>query len=288
VMIFFVIGCSGDSDDNTTPKGSAIELTSGGNAPQTFGESGGNATITFAARKEWAISTKDSRATDKWYTIEPMKGDEGNATVSITIKANDTYEQRSTTITIICGEDSETIEVKQAQKGAIIIAEKEYEFDYNGGKLDFDVTTSVDLVIAVSDNAKSWIKQVSTRALETESLHFDIITSTQSDDRSGVITISGGNITQEIVIKQTGTKEFLEKERAFLIDFYHATNGNNWKDSYGTEINKNWCSDKPVGEWYGIKTNSFGRVTDITFVLSNLTGYIPAGIGSLENLKNYV
>ena len=284
-VMFFIVSCSEDSNDDTTPKGSAIKFTSEGNTPQTFGENGGNTTVAFTAHKAWAISAKDSRAIDKWYTIEPMKGDAGNATISITIKANDTYEQRSTTITIICGEDSETIEVKQSQKGVIIIADKEYEFDHNGGKLDFDVNTSVDLDINVSDNAKSWIKQVSTRALETKSLHFDIANSTQSENREGIITISGAGITQDIIIKQKGN-EILEKERAALITFYHATNGSNWKDSYGTIVNENWCSDKPVGEWYGIKTNNLGYVTDITFVLGNLTGYIPVEIGNLESLKN--
>ena len=48
------------------------------------------------------------------------------------------------------------------------------------------------------------------------------------------------------------------KERETLIEFYKATDGDNWKD------NTNWCSDKPLSEWYGIGCDySSGRVTSI-------------------------
>ncbi|MGV8136014.1 MAG: hypothetical protein AB2L20_12430 [Mangrovibacterium sp.] len=55
-------------------------------------------------------------------------------------------------------------------------------------------------------------------------------------------------------------------DRAVLIAFYHSAGGDNWvrKD--------NWCSDKPLGEWYGIKTNSEGRVTSIQLPSNELTG----------------
>ena len=39
-----------------------------------------------------------------------------------------------------------------------------------------------------------------------------------------------------------------EHEREMLIAFYKSTNGDNWVR------NDNWCSDKPMSEWYGVKT----------------------------------
>lgn len=46
--------------------------------------------------------------------------------------------------------------------------------------------------------------------------------------------------------------EYDDREvRKALIEFYHAMDGDNWPEEYKT----NWCSDKPIGEWYGIITN---------------------------------
>jgi hypothetical protein len=62
-------------------------------------------------------------------------------------------------------------------------------------------------------------------------------------------------------------------EREMLIAFYQSTNGDNWikKD--------NWCSDKPISQWYGVRTHGWshnesvrGRVESIELPNNNLTG----------------
>ena len=75
---------------------------------------------------------------------------------------------------------------------------------------------------------------------------------------------------------QTNTSD---SEREALIDFYKATNGDNWKN------NENWCSDKPLKEWYGIKTSNSGLVQTIDLRDNQLSGIIPESIGKLKSLK---
>ena len=62
-----------------------------------------------------------------------------------------------------------------------------------------------------------------------------------------------------------------EHEREMLIAFYKSTNGDNWRKK------DNWCSDRPISEWYGIETwyhNASGksRVKSIFLPNNNLTG----------------
>lgn len=54
-------------------------------------------------------------------------------------------------------------------------------------------------------------------------------------------------------------------ERRILVDFYRDTNGDAWTNK------TNWCSDKPLAEWYGITVNDKGRVTSINLAGNNLT-----------------
>lgn len=65
-------------------------------------------------------------------------------------------------------------------------------------------------------------------------------------------------------------------EREILKAFYNATNGNSW-------INKtNWCSDKPLDEWFGISCRD-GKVSSISLNNNNLSGYL---LGELEKLNS--
>ena len=43
-------------------------------------------------------------------------------------------------------------------------------------------------------------------------------------------------------------------DRDALVTLYNATSGDNWAN------NDNWLSDKPLGEWHGVTTDSDGRV----------------------------
>ncbi len=198
-----------------------------------------------------------------------------------TAKANEGYDSRSAIIIFSNAETNlaDTVTVTQAQKDAIVLATNEYNFGTEGGQLDFEILTNVDVTVTIADDCKNWITQVETRALETKKLFFNIAAcDTLAVDRTGSITLSGGNVTQTIKVTQSGINEILEAERAALIEFYKATGGDNWKN------NTNWCSDKPVGEWYGVSSSDF-RVTSIDMPDNNLSGTLDDWLNALLPLK---
>ena len=71
-----------------------------------------------------------------------------------------------------------------------------------------------------------------------------------------------------------------ETDREALVALYNATNDENWRK------NDNWLSDAPIGEWYGVVTNDDGRVIALVLSTNNLSGEIPAELGSLSNLQS--
>ena len=170
--------------------------------PEDIPDEGGEAVVEFTAPEPWVVEVATTRA-DDWVKVEPMSGDAGNAQITITTTPNDTYDDREATITIKAGSMEETISVKQEQKNALVAADNEFEIDFNGGVVDFEVETNVDLTITISDNAKEWIQEVTgTRGLETKALSFEIAAHKSTADRSGEITISGGGLEQKITINQ--------------------------------------------------------------------------------------
>ena len=67
-------------------------------------------------------------------------------------------------------------------------------------------------------------------------------------------------------------------ERDILIAFYHSAGGENWNYA------GNWCTDAPLGDWYGIYTDSEGHVAYIDLHTNWLTGY--ADLSGLKHLSN--
>ena len=69
------------------------------------------------------------------------------------------------------------------------------------------------------------------------------------------------------------------EDREALVVLYHATGGANWYS------NDNWLSAAPVGQWYGVTTDSVGRVIGVSLSFNNLSGEIPVELASLSNLE---
>ena len=68
-------------------------------------------------------------------------------------------------------------------------------------------------------------------------------------------------------------------DREALVALYNATDGANWSD------NTNWLSDAPIGEWHGVFVDyDTGRVVWLHLNRNELSGEIPAELGSLSNL----
>ena len=65
-------------------------------------------------------------------------------------------------------------------------------------------------------------------------------------------------------------------EKQALTDFYNATNGDHWENS--------WDLTKPVKDWEGVTVKD-NKVTAIRLLFNNVTGEIPASIKNLTNLK---
>ena len=130
-------------------------------------------------------------------------------TYYFTAATNEEYDNRWARIVFTNKENnlSDTIRVTQLQKDAIIIAKNVYEFGVDGGNLDFEIQTNIDVKIEISDNAKSWITQIETRGLESMNLFFSVARSEEDSLRKGEIKLSGREVVQTISVMQYGVKD---------------------------------------------------------------------------------
>lgn len=138
----------------------------------------------------------------------------------------------------------------------------------SGGDLNLEVTSNM-AIQAVSKT--EWIgtnEQSKSRALVTNNFRFTIKANEGELNRTGYIEVRdiGGKVLKTItVIQGNALEEEIAKEREALIALYYATNGDQWKN------NTNWCSDKPLNEWYGV-SGSNGHVESLLLSENKLSG----------------
>ena len=68
-------------------------------------------------------------------------------------------------------------------------------------------------------------------------------------------------------------------DRDALVALYNDTDGANWGNNTG------WLTAAPIGEWHGVDVDLGGRVVRLSLGFNELTGPIPAELGSLSNLE---
>lgn len=126
----------------------------------------------------------------------------------LSVAANDTYGMRSAEIRFVNEADGlqETVKVVQVQNDAIVVAQDEYTLEAVTTQLLFDIQANVELEVATSVD---WIQyNPSSRALETSSLSFVVEENVTTEAREGVITVSSGELKQEIKVIQQGRVDF--------------------------------------------------------------------------------
>ena len=137
-----------------------------------------------------------------WITEVTTKATVTNTHV-FTIAANEGYDERSAEITFIDEESgvAEIVKVIQKQQDAIFIGQDEYTLGCEGGTIEIKADANVEYTVTTSEN---WIEQITTRALSTGILRFTILANDSESQRTGSVTLTGGDITKIIVIRQAG------------------------------------------------------------------------------------
>ena len=251
-----------------------------------FTSEGGTQAVTFTSTADWTAEMLNDRA-DEWCSISPVSGKAGPASINVTLKPNETVNDRSNFIVIKAGSLQKSVKIVQMPEGAIALAEDTYDvyLEDSPYELFIPVVTNVDISVDVSDNAKQWLQYKETRAMTTKTLFFVVLPSEDPENTTGVITLTAGEAVQTITVSQHSLPAERDAERQALIAFYNAAGGDNWLH------NDNWCSDKPVGEWWGITTDDDGFVAIIDFsqiegvsMENNLCGTLPPEFADLKHL----
>lgn len=251
---------------------------------------GGEMTVDFVRNTDYSCTIGE--AASAWIHEAPATRALINDSKTFVVDRNDTDDYRSGTITFTYGNgESETLTVTQLPEGKIVLAKQQYTFSGGRGTFPVEILANQEVQVIIPE-ACDWVSEVQTKAMSGK-----VITLRYTDNKTGAvrqtdidIVTADGNARQTIRIVQSvetyiGSSEY-EKLRSALVALYEATDGDNWTN------NTNWCSDKPIDEWYGFigASGPSGTGDDIfagyDFLMlnlndNNLNGAIPEEFGDI-------
>ncbi len=194
----------------------APELSITGPTSVDISADGSSASITFTTNRDWSVTWSES-----WISVSPSSGSasDGQVTVTIRCNPNDTYEDRSGTVTIKAEGLTQTISVRQPANKGIIVPTKSYDLSSNANTIEVEVQANVQYSVSISDN---WIKQTGTKGLTRNILVFSVEENTTYDGRSASITIksqTSGVPDQVISVRQSQKDALIVKDTSFNMPY---------------------------------------------------------------------
>lgn len=285
LLLFLCISfgtCSNDlPDDPATEK---PYLTLAGDVPG-FDAGGGEAELIFSTNEAWRIEPEATQGeTGDWLTVSPLSGKAGaEIKVTLTADPNEEYEGRSVTLVLHTESLEERIPVAQLKKNVILLDDRNrYEVSAEAQTLTVKVRSNVDYAVEIAEGGEWLDEQDPSRAGLTEREHtFRIAANPAERERTGKIVFQDRDtdLSDVLTVVQAAWQD-PDPERTALAAIYTAAGGGGWTRS------DNWCSDKPLSEWYGVETDEEGHVTALRLSKNNLSGTISEKIAKLTHLRH--
>ncbi|HTN69394.1 MAG TPA: BACON domain-containing carbohydrate-binding protein, partial [Dysgonamonadaceae bacterium] len=158
---------------------------------------GGSQTISFESNMNWT-----AKSSENWCTVSSDRGGASTKSFTVTIAANDIFDDRSCTVTIMVGGLSKTITINQSANLGLFVSPDKFDLSNDATIIEVEVRSNVEFDVISSDD---WISNNSTRSLSSNKLYFNIAKNESYDNRNGFITIKqkDGALTETIKVYQS-------------------------------------------------------------------------------------
>ena len=216
----------GPGQEQPAPEVGKITLAS--DDALVFSDNGETKEVAFEATLDWTATSSES-----FVTVAPASGKAGEATISVTVGANESYDPRPATVTLTCGEDQKTIQVTQKQKGALLLTESKISVSAEGGKVTVVAKANSNVTVAIAEDAKGWITEVKTKGLVDYNFDFEVAVNEVEQPRTGQIVFTNESGSETVTIEQAAAEP---KVTVFATGF---AAGSNLKWENGDKINVN-------------------------------------------------
>lgn len=194
-----------------------------------------------------------------WIKYVETKGLKTNQII-LDVAANETYDAREGKVIVKQknGDLTGTITVKQEQNYGLILSQTAFDLGNDAQTIEVEVKYNVDFDVVIPSGCKDWIKQVSTKGLNSRTYTFSIGKNETYDAREGSITFKqkNGSLSGTVSVKQSQNNGLFVTKSDYEINNESQTVNVEVKANIDFEVKSeaNWIT---VVETKGLKTSTF-------------------------------
>ena len=203
LVLAFSASCNPDLDIVDVQTDGEIETGTTEQVAVLFSSDAGYIDLSLESNFWWKLKAVNDRA-DEWLTFSPTSGKWGEAVVKISVAANTDYEERSASLEFRCGWHKKIIRVTQKQKDAVLLTPGTVEMDAKGGTFEVGVDHNVAFDIIMDKDTQSWIRHMSTKALDHHDLTFSVAENDGLEKREGTIRFAYPGGAETVKVYQAG------------------------------------------------------------------------------------
>ena len=283
LFVCFLWSCSEDKKEEILPPTVEPCLTVKADL-YPLNAQGDSTELVFTTNESWNIVTETEEEKRDWYRVYPLSGDaEEDIRVNVQVDSNLSYSDRNFVILLKSESLEERIEVRQLKQNVILLGGNRYEVTFEEQTLTVEVRSNVDYRVEIGEGSDWIIETPDSRSEELKRREhvFRIANNLQESARTGLIFFRdlSSSLSDELTLIQSGWED-PDPERTALVSIYESSGGDSWTR------NDNWCSDKPLSDWYGVETDAWGHVTALRLSHNNLSGTISEKISKLTGLQH--
>lgn len=243
---------------------------------------GGTVSVDVTSNTAWTVAVP---ADGSWAVADVASG-EGSKKVTFTVAANTAFEARSVDVTFTAKDKTAAVKITQAAATAsLAVSPETLSIAAAGGTLTVDVASNAPWTVTVPEGC-GWLTAAPASGEGDAKVTFTVAANPALSARTVAVTFKEtvGNTEKTVTVNQEKAEPSRQSDSLALVAIFNATGGaENW------HADRVWDLTKPMNEWYNVKLNEHGRVTQMNFAKGTVTAAwsLPADVGNLTEMTNF-
>lgn len=243
---------------------------------------GGTASVDVTSNTSWTVTVPADAA---WLTPDAANG-EGSKKVTFTAAANEGFEARSVDVTFTAQDKTASVKISQAAATpALEVSPATLEVEAAGGPQEITVTSNAPWTVTVAEGC-DWITAEPASGEGDAKVTLTVAANAALAGRNAVVTFQEtvGGTEKTVTVNQAKAEPSRQSDSLALVAIFNATGGaENW------HADRVWDLSKPINEWYNVKLNEDGRVTQVNLANGTITAEwsLPKEVGDLTEMTNF-
>ena len=242
---------------------------------------GATVSVDVTSNAPWTVTVPSGA---DWITPDAASG-EGSKKVTFTVAPNTAFEARTADVTFTAQDKTATVRISQAAPAPVLeISPATLAVDHAGGLLEVTVSSNAPWTVTVPAEC-SWITPEPAGGEGDGKIILTVAANIARVTRNAVVTVKEtvSNIEKTVTVSQEMAPLSRQTDSLALVAIYNASKGAEWKED------RVWDLTKPMNEWYNIKLNEQGRVTQMNLAKGTVTAEwsLPSEVGDLTEMTNF-